>query len=138
MTSYESHKVDEEIDFGVSQQDLAGADYAHLVQRQLIAAFLRKAKEHGVTKAQLAKTLGVNRSTISRILAGNANLTSRTVGELCWALDVNPFFEARDFEDVKSNEHPPYMLNRPDVVVFSVGRSGREHEKTTCEFGFIR
>jgi len=90
-------------DLDASEKELAGADYLARVQRELIFAFLRKAKAQNLTKAKLARELGVEKSTISRLLSGKANLTSRTIGELCWALDVDPRFAALDFPDHRTN-----------------------------------
>lgn len=90
-------------EFEVSEKELAGAEMIELVSRQLIAALVQQGKSTGMTKAKLAAMLEVDKSTISRMLRGNANLTLRSVGELCWAMDVEPAFSCPPFSDELGN-----------------------------------
>ena len=44
-------------------------------------------QKHGVSRAELARRIGVNRSYITKILRGNANLTLETMVKLTRAVD---------------------------------------------------
>ncbi len=83
--------------FNLSEKELAGAEHVLNTNRMLAASFIRKCKAEKLTKAAIAERLGVDKSVVTRMLSGNANLTLRTIGELCWALDVKPEFKAQDF-----------------------------------------
>jgi len=98
-------------DFDISEKDLAGADYITRVGRQLVAAFVRKARKDKITKAELARRLDLDKATVTRMLRGNANLTVRSIGELCWAMDVRPDFIVRD------DPQPVERANQPRVLV---------------------
>jgi plasmid maintenance system antidote protein VapI len=74
-------------EFDVSEKEIAGAEHVSRVGRLLVAAFVRKCRNEGITKKALADRLGVDKSVISRMLSGHANLTLKSVGELVWALD---------------------------------------------------
>lgn len=60
---------------------------AHAV---LSRSALEVSKERGLTKAQVARELGVDRSTISRLLSGVGNPTLRTIGELAGVMGYRP------------------------------------------------
>ena len=65
----------------------AGADSIDLVNRRVLAALRTRLRERKITQKELAAKLGIDKSTISRLLRGNQNITARTLGELFWALD---------------------------------------------------
>lgn len=102
-------------DFDVPQKDIDGAAHILRVGRHLIAAFMRKRKNEGLTKSEVARRLGVDKAVVSRMLSGNANLSLRTVGELCGAMDLQPIFICNDID-----KHP--MQNAP-ASVYAVASS---------------
>jgi hypothetical protein len=73
-------------DLGVSEKDAHAVDYMADTNRLLIKLFLDENKTRKLTKAKMAGALGVDKSVITKMLKGNANLTERKVGELLWAL----------------------------------------------------
>jgi hypothetical protein len=56
------------------------------VTRELQDAFERAAKEQGMTQAQLARILEVDRSQVHRQLKEGANLTVFSLADYAWAL----------------------------------------------------
>lgn len=94
MTSFE---------FDISQKDLAGAQFISKVGRRLISAFVKRMRDEKITKKQLADLLEVDKSTVSRMLRGDANLTARTIGEISWALDIMPDLSLSFPDDDRSN-----------------------------------
>lgn len=72
--------------FDISPKEEVFLDLALDVQRELNAAYTRRAAE-GVTKTDLAKKIGTNKSTITRVLSQASNLTLETIGCISWALD---------------------------------------------------
>ena len=58
---------------------------------QRLANALRKARhEAGLSQVQMAKRLGVGRSTVNRLEAADQNTTLRTLDRLCRALKRKP------------------------------------------------
>ena len=51
---------------------------------------LLRMQQRGVTKAQLAATIGVTRSAISQMLASSRNLSLNTIADIAVALDLIP------------------------------------------------
>lgn len=54
------------------------------VRREIQKAFEEEKKSRGLTQAQIARLLGVDRSVVNRQLMGTENLTLRRVGEFAW------------------------------------------------------
>jgi plasmid maintenance system antidote protein VapI len=102
--------------FDISEKDLAGAQFISKASRRLIAAFVQKMRTEKLTKQQIADLLDVDKSTVSRMLRGNSNLTLRTIGELAWAMDVDPDLALQPFDK--------RMVNQPMSVAISVVHSG--------------
>lgn len=72
---------DEEIDrFNLSYMAGLARDRVH---QMLLSAFI----ESGLTKSQLAKRLGMDRSRLSRIINTSSNITVETLGEVMFAID---------------------------------------------------
>ena len=104
--------------FDISEKDLAGAQFISKASRRLIAAFVQKMRTEKLTKQQIADLLEVDKSTVSRMLRGNSNLTLRTIGELAWAMDVDPDLALQPFDGKPANQ--------PATVVISM-----HHSRTT-------
>ena len=68
-----------------------------LAQR-LASTLLRLREETGLSQVQIAKRLGVGRSTLNRLEAADQNTTLRTLDRLCRALEREPgeLFERTD------------------------------------------
>lgn len=49
-------------------------------------AFQEEAEQSGLTKAEIAKRLGVHRSVITRRLSGQGNMTFETLHDMAWAM----------------------------------------------------
>jgi transcriptional regulator with XRE-family HTH domain len=47
-------------------------------------------EEANISKAELAKRMGVTKGHISQILNGSRNMTLRTLADICFALDYRP------------------------------------------------
>jgi len=61
--------------------------YAEKVGDIAIFASLR-VKELGITQAELARRMGISRSTVSEMLGGDNNFTIKTLAKLAKALDM--------------------------------------------------
>lgn len=123
-------------DLDISEKDLAAATYVTRLQRHLIRQFIRKGRAQKVTKAEIARKLEVDKSTVSRMLNGNANLTARTVGELCWALGLEPVFSTIDLDAAAPGQNihtgaGDAVEVAPGTVTFHLGRQLAYTPKTT-------
>ncbi len=56
------------------------------IHRELAAALEGEGRARNLTQSDLANTLGVNKSAISRRLSGTSNLTLKSISDLAWAL----------------------------------------------------
>jgi transcriptional regulator with XRE-family HTH domain len=64
-------------------------DAVRLAQR--LAERLRKLREEaGLSQVQMARRLGISRSTLNRLEAADQNTTLRTLDQLCQALKCQP------------------------------------------------
>lgn len=124
-------------DLDVSDKEIAASSYVARVNRTLISAFLRKKKSQPtLTKMEIAKRLDCDKSTVSRLLSGNANLTAWTVGELCWALGLEPVFSTIDIDAAAPGQNihtgaGDAVEVAPGTVTFHLGRQLAYTPKTT-------
>ena len=87
----------------VEPKDAAGALGIDEVNLAVFRALSERLKSEKITKAEIARRLSANKSTITRLLKGNQNLTARTLGELLWALDFEFEVVLRDLLDGAEN-----------------------------------
>ncbi len=57
-----------------------------VIHRELAAALEREGRARNLTQSDVANTLGVNKSAISRRLSGTSNLTLKSISDLAWVL----------------------------------------------------
>lgn len=77
----------------ISPKERAEARFVSRVREEIVRAYTEEAEARGLTQAQVADLMGVgkrNRSIISRIFNGKANITLKTIGALAYALDRRP------------------------------------------------
>lgn len=89
--------------FRTSAKDRAGNRLVAQINRELIRAAIQQKQDSGITRREIASRLGVDRSYITKVLSGKANLTARTVGEFLWALGWEPQFSVRRSAESNSN-----------------------------------
>jgi DNA-binding Xre family transcriptional regulator len=58
--------------------------------KALASALRRMRQEADLTQAELAKSLGISRPTLTRLENGDQNVTLRTLTQLCRALNCEP------------------------------------------------
>jgi transcriptional regulator with XRE-family HTH domain len=66
------------------------------VRSELLKALSERKAKEGLTQQALATKLGVHRSLVNRQLAGESNLTLRSLADLAWAMDMELSFELRE------------------------------------------
>jgi DNA-binding phage protein len=62
--------------------------HRNAVYEEVVKALERAAEEKGISRADIAKTLGYSKSNISQLLAGPGNWTLDTVSNLLFAIDA--------------------------------------------------
>jgi hypothetical protein len=60
--------------------------FVYAVRRGLLNALAEESKKRGLTQAEIARAIGVNRSVINKELRGEKDMTLGRVAELAWAL----------------------------------------------------
>lgn len=75
----------------ISPKRLAAARYVTLVRRELQRALAAEAQA-GLTQAEVARRLEVNRSVVNRQLQGTMDITGGGAAELAWAMGYTPVF----------------------------------------------
>jgi transcriptional regulator with XRE-family HTH domain len=64
------------------------AYWSYLMTLEFIDALVAEMDVKGVSGAELARRMGTSRAWVSRVLAGECNLTAATMGKLAFALDM--------------------------------------------------
>ena len=64
------------------------AHWSYLTTLESIDAFVAEMDAQGVSGAELARRMGTSRAWVSRVLAGECNLTVATMGKLAFALGM--------------------------------------------------
>jgi hypothetical protein len=76
------------------------------VRSQLLQALVEERLTTGLTQQRLSETLEVPRGLLNRQLAGEADLTLRSVAELAWALNREVHIELRKPEITPGQNQP--------------------------------
>lgn len=79
------------------------ARFFGVIERAFQKAFVDAKKERKITQQQLAISLGVDRSVVSRRLQGFENMTQRTLAEMAWAMGYEIEFKLVPRQ--RKNEH---------------------------------
>ena len=66
------------------------------VRGELLRALSKRKSEGRLPQQALAEKLGIERSLINRQLAGESNLTLRSLADLAWAMDMEISFELKE------------------------------------------
>jgi len=64
------------------------AYWSYLMTLELIDSLVAEMDVKGVSGAELARRMGTSRAWVSRVLAGECNLTAATMGKLAFALGM--------------------------------------------------
>ena len=96
--------------FEIDDRSAEAAEFISHVRHELLKALAQekdKYKKAGskLTQQLLADKLDTHRSVINRILAGEANLTLRTVSDLAWALNRDISFALTDKIEQQLGNH---------------------------------
>ena len=90
-------------EFDPDPKGMAGAGAVDRVNKALLLAVSKRMQSHRMTKTDIAKRLGVDKSVVSRWLRGNQNMTPRTFGEILWALDFDFKIALEDLMETGDN-----------------------------------
>lgn len=74
------------------------------VESELREAFARKHEADGLTQADLATKLDIDRAAVNRRLMGQSNMTLQTVADMCWALGQCIEIDIFDPQDRPTNQ----------------------------------
>jgi plasmid maintenance system antidote protein VapI len=78
------------------------------VRGELLKALSLRKSEGELPQQVLAEKLGIQRSLINRQLAGEANLTLRSLADLAWAMDMEISFELKK-PTAKAGQNQPIL-----------------------------
>lgn len=109
-----------------SRKDRIAARFLGQVHAMLSRAALQVREEQGLTQAQVARELGVDRATISRLLSGAGNPTVRTIGELAGALGYRPELVLHKVEPRPGANHEKLIVRKNEVVT-------EQHQTAVCQ-----
>jgi transcriptional regulator with XRE-family HTH domain len=110
----------------------AAARFVSNVRRAIQKAFAEEQKKRGLSQADIARALGVNRSVINRELKGFKDITLGRVAELAWALNRVPSFDLAkqiisDAQNISPNIYvsqtattpEPRVIPSPNITTFT-------------------
>ena len=92
----------------ISAKDRATGRFKGRVNRALVKAVVKAKGDRKLTQSQIADKMGVDKSTLSRIMNGQGNLTLKTIGDISWVLGLRPdltFSEVQQ-ESMDRANHP--------------------------------
>ncbi|MCE2524122.1 MAG: helix-turn-helix transcriptional regulator [Rhodobacteraceae bacterium] len=92
-------------------RDRAAALFMVRTHVSLVNAAIEQKKRFGFTQRKVADSMGVDKSSVSRILSGRGNPTLRTIGELAWALNLEPRVEFRAIDGEGNQEPWPHAVS---------------------------
>jgi DNA-binding phage protein len=110
-----------------NRKDRIAARFMAQVHAVLAWAAMDARAKRGVTQASVARDLGVDRATISRLLAGGGNPTIRTIGELAGAMGYRPELVLHKIQPAAGANPAPLIVQGTTVrgaVQNTVGTSG--------------
>lgn len=112
-------------EFAVSEKEFNGAKGITRVNKFILRLLAKRMKEQKITRKELAARLQLDKSTVSRMLRGNQNLTSRTIGEICGALDFEFDLVERDllYEGRNHTGKAPKIVSSMNSDVLPATRS---------------
>jgi transcriptional regulator with XRE-family HTH domain len=102
----------------ISPKERAAGRFISRVRRAIQKALAEEEKKNGTSQSDLARTLGINRSVISREIRGNQDLTLSRVAELAWALGRKPKFE---LVEVSQTEGSNWSISTPPAATTDKG-----------------
>jgi transcriptional regulator with XRE-family HTH domain len=70
----------------ISPSRRAAARFVARVRRALQTAVVEEGERNGITQSEIARSIGVHRSVISRELNGRQDITLGRIAELAWAM----------------------------------------------------
>lgn len=92
----------------IDPKDRATGRFKSRVNRSLVKAVIKAKREKNLTQSQIAEQMGVDKSTLSKILNGKGNLTLKTIGDISWVLGLRPeisFFDLGKTDAPGANHH---------------------------------
>lgn len=100
-----------------SRKDRISARFLSQVHAMVARAALEARKERGATQSQVAREMGVDRATISRLLSGAGNPTIRTIGELAGVMGYRPELVLHKIEQTHGANHGLVVVKDGTTVV---------------------
>jgi plasmid maintenance system antidote protein VapI len=112
-----------------------GARFVGSVSRELQKVLAEEQKETGLKQADIARTLGVNRATITRQIHGHENMTLLRVGELGSAMGRHAVisFPKQTSVSSGSNEKPAAVSLRYETTTSNAVATPRMLDRKNLE-----
>lgn len=111
--------------------ELTYARFLRRIRNSIQETFLQEKKNHALTQEKMAKKLGVDRSTVSKRLKGQGNITLKTFSDLFVAMDREPLenFRATDISQEATNITVPQanVSVTVNVYVYSDGVKNKDY-----------
>ncbi|MBW2060659.1 MAG: helix-turn-helix transcriptional regulator [Deltaproteobacteria bacterium] len=94
---------------------LKDKDYHRLYNQERVIlkvteALCKYMKDHNVSRVELARKLGKNKSFVSQVLNGGRNLTLRTLADFLWALNCELRFELAPTATPRKDEETKWEI----------------------------
>ncbi|UWQ40065.1 helix-turn-helix transcriptional regulator [Leisingera aquaemixtae] len=98
-------------DFDIDEKDLASAKFIGETRRGLVKCLINaRMKDPSISQSKIAEKIGMDKSSLSRILNGQGNVTLRTIAEVAWALNLEPEVHFCEHMQTKHSNTPRYTV----------------------------
>jgi ribosome-binding protein aMBF1 (putative translation factor) len=115
----------------ITPKERASGRFVSKVRRAIQKALAEETKKRGITQSDLARTIGINRSVISREIRGHKDMTLGRVGELAWALGRKPTFDLLEMTQREGSNSTPMTKVAGAGKTFPIGNSANPISSAT-------
>jgi len=98
-------------EFEIDEKDLAAAKFLGDTRQGLVHAILEAVKnDPSLSRSAIAKKIGMDKGSLSKLLNGNINMTMRTLADIAWAIGRHPEVHLRSSEQRASSNQYEYTI----------------------------
>lgn len=113
----------------IDEKDIAAAKFIGDARREIVRAIIeRKEENKDVCQSYIAKRIGIDKGSLSRILNGSNNITLRKIAEIAWALELEPQLKFAPIHHSQHNGTPRLKIKTGNALSTTTWSGGKNVE----------